>query len=162
MTTQSGCREKKLAWLRFMDNLGFLLRPHLLQLCWNMNTFGFFHFPPDTCLAYCCDCLFGEYWFRLSRYVYDCNRSFAPILRQSRWSLLCDVYWLEMMMLNTWTGTSGTWTGSRIEIPEHSSGSELFFSLLNNKQAKNRWKWKQWSNNEQNKSTINNDKSTSN
>ncbi len=29
-------------------------------------------------------CLFGEYWFRLSRYVYDGNRSFAPILRQSR------------------------------------------------------------------------------
>ncbi len=24
-----------------------------------------------TCLALCCECLFGEYWFRLSRYVYD-------------------------------------------------------------------------------------------
>jgi hypothetical protein len=37
-------------------------------------------------------CLFGEYWFRLSRYVYDGNRSFTPILRQSQWSLLYDVY----------------------------------------------------------------------
>jgi hypothetical protein len=46
----------------------------------------------QTCLAHCCDCLFGEYWFRLSRYVYDGNRSFASILRQSRWSLLYDVY----------------------------------------------------------------------
>jgi hypothetical protein len=36
-----------------------------------------------------------------------------PILRQSRWSLLYDVYWLKMMMLNTWTGTTGTWTVSR-------------------------------------------------
>jgi hypothetical protein len=24
---------------------------------------------------------------------------------------------------------SGTWTGSRIEIPDHGSGSELFFSF---------------------------------
>jgi hypothetical protein len=38
-------------------------------------------------------CLLGEYWFRLSRYVYGRNRSFAPpILRQSQWSLLYDVY----------------------------------------------------------------------
>ncbi len=33
-----------------------------------------------------------RYWFRLSRDVYDGNRSFAPILRQSQWSLLYDVY----------------------------------------------------------------------
>jgi hypothetical protein len=33
-----------------------------------------------------------RYWFRLSRYVYGGNRSFAPILRQSWWSLLYDVY----------------------------------------------------------------------
>ncbi len=44
-------------------------------------------------------CLFGEYWFLLSRYVYDGNRSFTPILRQSLWSLLYDVYWLVTMML---------------------------------------------------------------
>jgi hypothetical protein len=44
-------------------------------------------------------CLFGEYWFHLSRYVYDGNRSFAPILRQSQWSLLYDVYWLVTMMM---------------------------------------------------------------
>jgi hypothetical protein len=30
-----------------------------------------------SCLAHCCDCLYGEYWFHLSRYVYDDNRSFA-------------------------------------------------------------------------------------
>jgi hypothetical protein len=33
-----------------------------------------------------------RYWFRISRYVYGGNRSFAPILRQRRWSLLYDVY----------------------------------------------------------------------
>jgi hypothetical protein len=37
----------------------------------------------------------GEYWFRLSHYVYDCNRPLAPILRQSRCSLMYDVHWLE-------------------------------------------------------------------
>jgi hypothetical protein len=44
-------------------------------------------------------CLFGEYWFHISRYVYDGNRSFASILRQSPWSLLYDVYWLVTMMM---------------------------------------------------------------
>ncbi len=34
----------------------------------------------------------GEYWFRISRYVYDRNRPLAPILRQSRCSLMYDVY----------------------------------------------------------------------
>jgi hypothetical protein len=33
-----------------------------------------------------------RYWSSLSRYVYGGNRSFAPILRQSLWSLLYDVY----------------------------------------------------------------------
>jgi hypothetical protein len=31
----------------------------------------------NNCLPLCCDCMYGEYWFRLSRYVYDVNRSFA-------------------------------------------------------------------------------------
>jgi hypothetical protein len=87
-------------------------------------------------------CLCGVYWFRLSRNVYDGNRAFAPILRQSRWSLLYDVYWLIW-----WC-----WTGNEIEIPEHSSGSEFHFSLLNNEQRikrKNRWRMK--SNNKTNK-----------
>jgi hypothetical protein len=35
----------------------------------------------------------GEYWFRISRYVYDRNRPLAPILRQRRCSLMYDVYW---------------------------------------------------------------------
>jgi hypothetical protein len=50
-----------------------------------------------------------RYWFRLSRYVYGGNRSFAPILRQRRWSLLYDVYWLILMMMNRciWMGTTG-------------------------------------------------------
>jgi hypothetical protein len=30
-----------------------------------------------SCLAHCCDCIYGEYWLRLSCYVYDGNRSFA-------------------------------------------------------------------------------------
>ncbi len=34
----------------------------------------------------------GEYWFRLSLYVYDRNRPLAPILRQRRCSLMYDVY----------------------------------------------------------------------
>jgi hypothetical protein len=34
----------------------------------------------------------GEYWFHISRYVSDCNRPLAPILRQSRCSLMYDVY----------------------------------------------------------------------
>ncbi len=33
-----------------------------------------------------------RYWFHLSRYVYGGNMSFAPILRQSQWSLLYDDY----------------------------------------------------------------------
>ncbi len=52
-----------------------------------------------NCLAPLLRCLLGEYWFRLSRYIYGGNRSFAPILRQSRWSLLYDVYWLVTMMM---------------------------------------------------------------
>jgi hypothetical protein len=78
------------------------------------------NFANYSCLALCWDCLSGEYWFRLSRYVYDGNRSFTPILRWSRWSLLYDVYWLKIMMLNTWTGTRvrdrNTWTRFRIRI----------------------------------------------
>jgi hypothetical protein len=69
-----------------------------------------------------------RYWFRLSRYVYGGNRSFAPILSQSRWSLLYDVYWLVLMMVCrcTWTGTTGT--GSK--YLNTSSGSKiLFFSF---------------------------------
>ncbi len=65
-------------------------------------------------------CLCGVYWFCLSRNVYDGNRSFAPVLRQSWWSLLYDVYWLVW-----WC-----WTGNGIKIPEHGSGSELHFSLF--------------------------------
>ncbi len=50
-----------------------------------------------------------RYWLRLSRYVYGVNRSFAPILRQSRWSLLYDVYWLVLMMVNSQRDRN-TWT----------------------------------------------------
>ncbi len=117
---------------------------------WKMGKCSFL----KKCLALCCDCLFGEYWFRISRYVYDGNRSFAPILRQSRWSLLYDVYWLKMMMLNTWTGTTGYFfclTGNRQRVPEQVAGSKYLnmvqdqncsFSLLN-KINKDQWKWKQ-------------------
>jgi hypothetical protein len=37
-----------------------------------------------------------------------------------------------MMMLKQAAGTTGTSSVNGIEIPEHGSGSELFFSLLNN------------------------------
>ncbi len=33
----------------------------------------------------------GEYWFRISHYVYDCNRPLAPIRRQRQCSLMYDV-----------------------------------------------------------------------
>jgi hypothetical protein len=46
----------------------------------------------NSCLAVCLLFRLGEYWFRISCYVYDPNRPLAPILRQSRCSLMCDVY----------------------------------------------------------------------
>ncbi len=108
------------------------------------------------CLTHCCDCLFGEYWFRLSRYVYDGNRSFAPILWQSRWSLLYDVYWLEMMMLNTWTGNGyffcltgnrqrvirrdrNTWTWFRIRIALFSFEQQTNKESMKTKQIIEQW-----------------------
>ncbi len=36
----------------------------------------------------------GEYWFRISLYVYDRNRLLAPILRKRRCSLMYDVFYL--------------------------------------------------------------------
>ncbi len=90
-----------------------------------------------------------RYWFRPSRYVYGGNRSFAPILRQSRWSLLYDVYWLTLMLVISQRDRN-TWIQFRIRIV-------LFF--LNNKQRTDE-KWKQQtnelSNNEQNKWTTDN------
>ncbi len=66
-----------------------------------------------------------------------------PIPRQSRWSLLYDVYWLETM------GTTGnrqrdrnTWTRSRIIFA---------LSLLNNKKARNRWNENKTNNRTKNK-----------
>jgi hypothetical protein len=41
------------------------------------------------------------------------------------------------------TGTTGTWSSSRIEIPEQGSGSELFFFFPNNNQNKTQMKMKQ-------------------
>ncbi len=38
----------------------------------------------NYCLALCYSLTMWRYWFRLSRYVYGGNRSFAPILRQSQ------------------------------------------------------------------------------
>jgi hypothetical protein len=34
----------------------------------------------------------GEYWFRISLYVYDRSRPLAPILKQRRCSQMYDVY----------------------------------------------------------------------
>jgi hypothetical protein len=44
------------------------------------------------CLALCLLLRLGEYWFHISRYVYDPNRPLAPILRQCQCSLMYDVY----------------------------------------------------------------------
>jgi hypothetical protein len=46
----------------------------------------------NNCLTLCLLLWLGEYWFRISHYVYDCNRPLAPILRQSQCSLMYDVY----------------------------------------------------------------------
>jgi hypothetical protein len=56
-----------------------------------------------------------RYWFRLSRYVYDGNRSFVPILRQRRWSLMYDAYWLDLMMMNSQQDRN-TWTRFRVRM----------------------------------------------
>ncbi len=49
----------------------------------------------------------GEYWFRISRYVYDHNRPLTPILIQRRCSLMNDVYLLaQMMMVLLYNGTN--------------------------------------------------------
>jgi hypothetical protein len=90
-----------------------------------------------------------RYWFRLSHYVYGCNRSFAPILRQSRWSLLYDVYWLALMMVNSQRDRN-TWTQFRIRIV-------LFFFEQQNKELmwnESNQQTNKWSNNEQNKWTT--------
>jgi hypothetical protein len=44
------------------------------------------------CLTLCLLNRLGEYWFHISRYVYDCNRPLAPIIRQRQCSLMYDVY----------------------------------------------------------------------
>jgi hypothetical protein len=105
---------------------------------------GFRSFFALNCVCYACLapllwCLFGEYWFRLSCYVCGGNRSFTPILRQSRWSLLYDVYWLVTMMVIDQVQQRVLERVARVEpvtgskYMEHSPGSELFFSLLNKK-----------------------------
>ncbi len=53
--------------------------------------------------------LLGEYWFCLSRCVYDLNRPLAPILRQSQCTLMYEVYWLALMvMVFLYNGTAGS------------------------------------------------------
>ncbi len=56
-----------------------------------------------------------------------------PILRQRRWSLLYDVYWLNLMMVivNRWQVSYNGYLNG-IEIPEHSSGSEIAQYWSNN------------------------------
>ncbi len=97
--------------------------------------------------------LFREYWFYLSCGVYDRNRSFTPILRQSRWSLLV---WCLLTRIAT--------TGSKYLNTVQDQNCTFLF--LNNEQRikkakesmKNN-KTKKESNNEQNKwTTITNNK----
>ncbi len=46
----------------------------------------------NNCLTLCLLLRLGEYWFRISHYVYHCNRPLTPVLRQNRCSLMYDVY----------------------------------------------------------------------
>jgi hypothetical protein len=50
------------------------------------------HVQQHRCLALHLLLRLGEYWFRISRYVYECNRPRGPILRQSRCNLMYDFY----------------------------------------------------------------------
>jgi hypothetical protein len=59
------------------------------------------------------------------------DRSLAQILRKSQWSLLYDVYWLVLMMVNS-QRDQNTWTQFRIRI--------ALFSF--EQQPKNRWEMK--------------------
>jgi hypothetical protein len=94
---------------------------------WDGQTLTLHNFTirEGNCLAHCCDCLYGEYWFRLSRYVYDGNRSFASytktkLVESAVWCLLTRDDDVEQRVLEQVPG-------NRIKIPEHGSGSELLF-----------------------------------
>jgi hypothetical protein len=78
-----------------------------------------------------------SYWFHLSRYVYGGNRSFAPILRPRRWSLLYDVYWLVLMMMNRCTRT-GT-MGSKYLNTVQDQNCSLLFWTTNNQRIDEEW-----------------------
>ncbi len=100
-------------WYKFLS----VSTVYVAQCCY-LDALGQYTYVVEWCLSKCCNVVLvspsaamsmWRYWFRLSRHVYDGNRSFAPILRQSRWSLLYDVYWLAWWC---WTVT-GTWTGSK-------------------------------------------------
>jgi hypothetical protein len=105
------------------------------------------------CLALCLLLRLGEYWFRISHYVYDRNRPLAPILRQWRCSLIYDVY-LTCISRWWWTGTSHT-MGSK--YLEYNPGSELnifLWSMNNEKQKKNKCRTKDEQNSNESRTTI--------
>jgi hypothetical protein len=100
----------------------------------------------------------GENWFRISRYIYDCNRPLAPILRQSRCSLMYDVYLTciddDEQVLHV-QQNQNTWNTIRDQ------NWIFLFWTMNNEQAKNQMKQKsnkrqtktQWKSNNNYKST---------
>jgi hypothetical protein len=68
----------------------------------------------------------GEYWLRISLYVYDRNRPLAPVLRQRRCSLMYDV---DLTCIDD--------DGSCITASkylEYNPGLELNIFLMNNEQ----------------------------
>ncbi len=85
------CQPVEVAQLQTARNTYHYINLVLLQLCQRETDENSYSFPSSglvstmkkmhilrwSCLAHCCDCLYGEYWFHLSRYVYDGNRSFA-------------------------------------------------------------------------------------
>jgi hypothetical protein len=101
----------------------------------------FFGSTPEIFIAYVSRPLLalrlGEYWFRISCFVYDRNRPLATILRQQRQcSLMYDVY-LTCLDNDVETGTSHT-TGTGSKYLGYNPGSELIvFSWTNNNEQ---WK----------------------
>ena len=121
-------------WYFFISQTSILYC--ILFFTYLQNSIIYWFFPVQVrrasfrfyCLAHCCDCLYGEYWFRLFRYVYDGNRSFAAYTKTKSvesavWCLLTRDDDVEQRVADYFF----CFTGNGIEIPEHGSGSELFF-----------------------------------
>ncbi len=131
-----------------------VLGRRLVQLFHCIHTDFSYRLP--SCLALCYDC-YVEILVSSIPLCLGGNRSFAPILRQSRWSLLYAVYWLVLMVMNrcTWTGTTGS---KYLNTVQDQNYSFLFKTTINKESMRNENKQQRnkYSNDEQNKLTTNN------